>query len=172
MSETTETVPQEPKKHPLIEKIMHELRTGGDLDNAEKKAGEALTETGAIYKRIEKDHRGNRAAVSIFRRLQKMSGDKRADVIRTLEPLLVEAGYTLEVIDPEELPLGQQAQAGQQQDAGDDGDDDEQDDDTSETEGAPEKASSGKDALASARARLAGGRPRLGIVTGGEEAVH
>ena len=98
---TTEEVPAEPRVQPKITKILELLAPNGPIDNGQKKQQAAMSELGVIYKEIEKDLHGNRAAVAFIRRLDKMDADKRADLIRTLEPLLVERGYTLDAIDPD-----------------------------------------------------------------------
>lgn len=98
---TTDGVPPEPRAQPNIKAILALIVPGGEIEQAEKKQAEGMSTNGAIYKRIEKDMQGNRGAVSMIRRMQKMSADKRADLLRTLEPLMVELGYTLEDIDPD-----------------------------------------------------------------------
>ena len=98
---TTDGVPPEPRPQPNIKAILALIAPGGEIEQAEKRQAEGMSSNGAIYKRIEKDMQGNRGAVSMIRRMQKMSADKRADMLRTLEPLMVELGYTLEDIDPD-----------------------------------------------------------------------
>jgi len=104
---TTDGVPPEPRPQPNIKAILALITPGGEIEQAEKKQAEGMSANGAIYKRIEKDMQGNRAAVSMIRRMQKMSADKRADLLRTLEPLMVHLRYTLDDIDPD---LVEQAQ--------------------------------------------------------------
>lgn len=183
MTKTTEELPPEPRVQPNIEEIIALLVSGGEIDQSEKKQGEALSATGKIYQRIEKNLHGNRAAVAAIRRLQKMSDDKRADYIRTFEPLLVHFGYTLEAIDPEDLLAGADQRQAANPPATSDDDDDQGDDDGDDGEAgdADPGVSAGKDALQSARERLSGGgataepgkpaarksgRPKLGIVPG------
>ena len=115
---TTDGVPPEPRPQPNIKAILALITPGGEIEQAEKKQAEGMSANGAIYKRIEKDMQGNRAAVSMIRRMQKMSADKRADLLRTLEPLMVHLRYTLDDIDPD---LVEQAQT-KSADAGDDDD--------------------------------------------------
>jgi hypothetical protein len=104
---TTDGVPPEPRPEPNIKAILALLAPGGDIEQAEKKQAEGMSTTGKLYQKIEKDMQGNRAAVSMIRRMQKMSADKRHDLLRTLEPLMVHFGYTLDDIEPD---LVQQAQ--------------------------------------------------------------
>lgn len=150
---------REPGAEPDIDGIMEMLAPGGAIDKAAKKQSEGLTEMGAAFKRIEKDLNGNRAAVSFIRRLDKMSEDKRADFLRTAEPLLVERGYTLDAIDGNDL-IGSQKAAGAGAPADDDDDDDDDD------------ADAGGDAepnpLRAATAALTGGPKKLSIVTPSE----
>lgn len=103
MPKTTEETPPEPRVQPNIEAIIELLKPGGQIDEAAKASSDAMSKTGRIFQNIEKNFNGNRAAVSLIRRMQKMSADKRADFIRTVEPLMVHYGYTLDAIDPEDL---------------------------------------------------------------------
>jgi hypothetical protein len=100
---TTEEVPQEPRSEPNLPEITAILKPGGALEEAERKQADGTAATGKIYQQIEKNHRGNRKAVSIIRWMMKQSADKRNDCIRTLEPLLVHYRYTLDDIDPQDL---------------------------------------------------------------------
>lgn len=145
---------KEPGAEPDIKSIVAMLAPNGPIEKAAKKQSEGLTEMGQAFKTIEKTHNGNRAAVSIIRRLDKMTDEKRADLIRTLEPLLVERGYTLDAIDPIDL-ASQASQAGAAQQTEEDDDDD---------------ADGGGDAdtnplTAAASALTNGGRAKLGIAT-------
>jgi hypothetical protein len=149
MARTTEETPSEPRVQPNIKAIMALLGPGGDIEKAEKKAAEGNTATGSIYQKIEKNLNGNRAAVSMVRRMMKMSDDKRADFIRTVEPLMVELGFTLDAIDPEDLV----AQANASSSAPAPADGDEKGDDQPDG-GGENEALNGLDA---ARARLGGG---------------
>lgn len=97
----TDGVPPEPRATPNIDAILAILKPNGELDNAAKGQAEAMSKIGNLYKKIEADLKGNRAAVALIRKLDRMSEDKRNDMIRTLEPLLVERGYILDNIDPD-----------------------------------------------------------------------
>lgn len=94
MSDTE--VPPEPKAQPNIQAILKLVRQGGDLDEAERSQASAMQSSGQVYKRIERDFQGHRGAVAAIRKLVKMPADKRADYMRTFEPLCVELGYFLE----------------------------------------------------------------------------
>ncbi len=112
------------------------LAPGGELADAAAKKQEGASSEGAIFQRIEKNLHGHRGAVSDVRKILKWSKDKQADYIRTLEPLLVHYGLTLDAIDPEDLV----AQAAKQ------------------AEGEPTPGSNGgTNPLDKARANLAGG---------------
>lgn len=121
---TTEEVPAEPRVQPKIGKILDLLAPNGEIDNAQKKQQSAMSELGVIYKTVEKDLHGNHAAVAFIRKLDKMDADKRSDLIRTLEPLLVERGYTLDAIDPDlaDMTGGKDANQGDDDDDGEKGD--------------------------------------------------
>lgn len=156
MANTTEEVPGgEPQLQPNFKAIQALIAPNGELENAEKKQAEAMSGIGHIFKRVEKDMHGNRAAVSLMRKPQKMSADKRNDFIRTLEPLLVEAGYTLEAIDPEDL-VGTPAPSPAPTPPSGSSDGDEDGDDTTEDDQRGSNLS-GHDALAAARAKLSSG---------------
>ena len=101
MAKTTEEVPPEPKAEPNIKEIIALLEPNGPLDKAAKLQSDGMTKTGEIFQRIEKNFNGNRAAVALIRRMKKMSDDKLADFIRTLEPLMVHYGFTLDDIEPD-----------------------------------------------------------------------
>jgi len=136
---------------PKIDTIFSMLGPKTALEQAEKKQSEALSAVGKIYQQIEKDHHGNRAAVSFFRRLQKMSHDKRMDFMRTFEPLCAKAGYFLDDAENDLVDA-----AGNTVDADDDGD----------TESPPGQAQkSTLPGLDAARAHLTGDKPKLGIVS-------
>lgn len=149
---------REPGAEPDIDGIKEMLAPGGAIEKAAKKQSEGLTEMGAAFKRIEKDLNGNRRAVSDIRRLDKMSEEKRADYLRTFEPLLLERGYTLDAIDGNDL-LGSQKTAG----AGAPADDDDDDDDDADAGGDAEA-----NPLRAATAALTGGQRKLSIVTPSE----
>lgn len=145
---TTEEVPPEPKAQPKIKEILGLLAPGGEIEQAEKKQADGMSSLGKAYQKIEKNMQGNRAAVSLIRRIQKMPKDKMADFIRTLEPLLVHFRFTLDDIDPDLVD-----QAGRAPTPNDDGGD--EDDDDAEKE--DEKGSNAKlSGLDKARQHLSG----------------
>jgi len=150
---------KEPRITPKFGQINEMLRPGGEIEEATKAQQEAMGKIGAAYKKIEKELHGNRQAVGFIRKLDKMSKDKRDDLIRTLEPMLVERGYTLDVIDPEDLAAQAQqpaATAPNDDDDDDDGEDagDKETDSSLPTVTNPLPAT---DALSAARDRLSGG---------------
>jgi len=148
----------EPRVTPKFTAIFAMIGAGGEVTEATKAQQEAMGKIGAAYKKIEKELHGNRQAVGLIRKLDNMSKDKRDDFIRTLEPMLVERGYTLDAIDPEDL-VGQTKQGTAPQDdggpaGGGEDDDDDQEDDSAGAATAPMPMT---DALAASRARLSGG---------------
>lgn len=161
----------EPRISPKIAAIFGLIGPGGEITEAAKAQQEAMSKLGTAYKRVEKELHGNRQAVAMIRKLDNMSKDKRDDFIRTLEPMLVERGYTLDAIDPEDL-VGDTTQAptGQPQGTppGDDGEDadDQEDDSASGSLPAVTAPMPMADALAASRARLAGGGGEPGAAGG------
>jgi hypothetical protein len=159
----TEDIPPEPRMKPNINEVLVLLAAGGEIEKGEKKQQDGMSELGGIYRRVEKTHHANRAAVSFIRRMQKMSDDKRNDLIRTLEPLMVRLGYTMDDIEPDLADQAEsQAAAPGKTDDGDAGDEDNGDaGDASEADaedGEEEKPLSAMGAaLAEARSHLSGG---------------
>lgn len=165
----------EPRITPKFSAINAMLKPGGEVEEAAKAQQEAMGKLGAAFKKIEKDFHGNRQAVGFIRKLDKMSKDKRDDLIRTLEPMLVERGYTLEVIDPEDL--ASQAQSGAPAAPGDDDDDDDgEGEDDQRDDAAPAEARTAPlpiaDALSAARDRLSAPAAEPGAVAGGAQATR
>lgn len=144
----------EPKPEPNVNGILELIGHNGKIEKAEKKQQDGMSELGKIYQTIEKDMAGCRPAVSLIRRMQKMSDEKRGDFIRTLEPLMVRLGYTLDDIEPD---LVDQSRKQAQTDGDGDGDDGEGQGDESDAQPPKAGRNSPVNNLENARAHLSGG---------------